>query len=142
METRRGRRADRPTAGFTLIEVLVVIGIVSLLMLLLVPAVQNARQAARRLQCASNLRQIGLGLSQYITVEGQLPAGDLPNPGGEFVARRSGFVAILPHIEGQAIFNGFNVTEDMNAIANLTSELARPALFVCPADAGTERLLS
>jgi prepilin-type N-terminal cleavage/methylation domain-containing protein/prepilin-type processing-associated H-X9-DG protein len=63
-------RRNSPPAGFTLIELLVVIGIIGVLVAMLLPAVQVARGTARRMQCASNLRQIGLAFQQYMDLRG------------------------------------------------------------------------
>src|SRR5262245_48445609 len=65
----------RITAGFTLVELLVVMAIIGVLVALLLPAVQAAREAANRTQCTSNLRQIGIGLLAYHGVNGMFPAG-------------------------------------------------------------------
>jgi len=68
LQTRRDEYASR--GGFTLVELLVVMGIIGMLIALLLPAVQAAREAARRTQCRSNLRQIGLALDQYVDIQG------------------------------------------------------------------------
>lgn len=105
-------RIPRRRLGFTLIELLVVIAIIAILVSLLLPAVQQAREAARRTQCKNNLKQLGLALHNYEGTYGVLPhalwgAG----PGGVSALQDDGFgwmVSILPYIEQSNLYQKIN----------------------------------
>ena len=97
--------------GFTLIELLVVIAIIGVLIALLLPAVQAAREAARRAQCTNNLKQIGLALHNYHSVNGTFPLGSIKaqqNLGSYASYRWSVHAQILPNLEQTALYNAIN----------------------------------
>jgi prepilin-type N-terminal cleavage/methylation domain-containing protein/prepilin-type processing-associated H-X9-DG protein len=124
--------------GFTLIELLVAIAIIAVLIALLLPAVQSAREAARRSQCTNNLKQIGLAVHNYHDVMGAFPPGYLSRPGsdGDNTGPGWGWAAmILPQLEQTALFNAINFSLPIEAPDNQTARLTHVATFVCPSDA-------
>jgi prepilin-type N-terminal cleavage/methylation domain-containing protein/prepilin-type processing-associated H-X9-DG protein len=134
--------------GFTLIELLVVIAIIAVLIALLLPAVQSAREAARRTQCVNNLKQIGLAIHNYHQAVGTFPLGvslnmyTLPNT---FRAKNSWghFGLMLPYLEQQAIYNAANFNwgieegqspDSVVQAINFTAAESQINLFLCPSD--------
>jgi len=100
---RRNRR------GFTLIELLVVIAISAVLIALLLPAVQSAREAARRSQCTNNLKQIGLAMHNYVSANGATPPSHVDTPNGNYPNQNQSIHArLLPFLEQQAAYNAMN----------------------------------
>ena len=90
-------------AGFTLVEMLVVIAIIGILVGLLLPAVQMAREAGRRIQCTNNLKQIGLAVHQFHDTQGYLPTS---RPRDAFLTWP---VFLMPYIEQNTLYERFDV---------------------------------
>ncbi|RUL82812.1 DUF1559 domain-containing protein [Tautonia sociabilis] len=137
MDASRNQARDR--AGFTLIELLVVIAIIGVLIALLLPAVQAAREAARRAQCSNNLKQLALAAMNYESSHGCLPPGGFPvraNPASGVPHNdHSVFERVGPFLEQQAIFNAINFELNAYRNENLTAVGTGIATLWCPSDA-------
>jgi len=130
----------RRKSGFTLVELLVVIAIIGVLVALLLPAVQAAREAARRAQCANNLRQIGLGMANYETTRGHYPPGQF-RPAGVNSKKAYGWaVWHLPYIEQQNVFDRIDFSVALRLPPNNQPDLSGPSntiisSYICPSTA-------
>ncbi len=128
--------------GFTLIELLVVIAIIAVLVAILLPAVQQAREAARTTQCKNNIKQIGIGLHNYHETHGLMPFatvtrwnGNNSIPGSGTLQRQGWFHMLLPYVEQAAMYNLIAPKIETNTFAGDWPESQKPiATFQCPSD--------
>jgi prepilin-type N-terminal cleavage/methylation domain-containing protein/prepilin-type processing-associated H-X9-DG protein len=147
MKIRRNR------SGFTLIELLVVIAIIAVLIALLLPAVQAAREAARRSQCTNNLKQIGLAIHNYVSVNDVVPPGGAYGPPAPVGATADGStqsysmkVRILPYLEQQTLYNAYNLNYSgyqyavVSNAMNQTVISAKVSVLQCPSDSNVGNL--
>jgi prepilin-type N-terminal cleavage/methylation domain-containing protein/prepilin-type processing-associated H-X9-DG protein len=127
--------------GFTLIELLVVISIIAVLIALLLPAVQSAREAARRAQCSNNLKQIGLAFHNYHQAQGCFPPGAISTSAG--AGWSTNFLMwcalSLPYMEGNNVYNNVNLfygvgNQSFDGGEAYTAYFGVPTTFLCPSD--------
>ncbi len=149
---RGGRRGEPSSAsppaslrfsGFTLVELLVVIAIIGMLVALLLPAVQSAREAARRAQCTNNLKQIGLALHNYLALSQRFPPGyqsavgssEVPGVQADDLGPGWGWATlILPYLEQMDLYKQIDLTTDIADPANATARTTVLSAYLCPDD--------
>jgi prepilin-type N-terminal cleavage/methylation domain-containing protein/prepilin-type processing-associated H-X9-DG protein len=119
----------RHRTAFTLVELLVVVAIVGILMGLLLPAVQSAREASRRLQCVNNLKNIGLALHHFSDARGSLPVGN----DGLKETNHAWSTKILPYLEQTQLLQRFDFARRWNAIGtNESASRELLSIYICP----------
>ena len=133
----------RAARGFTLVELLVVIAIIGVLIALLLPAIQAAREAARRVSCVNNLAQLGVALENYQSARNVLPPGTIDKQGPIHNVpqgyQMSWIVQLLPYIEENVMFKQIDFSVGVYDEKNAQVRAVQLAQFTCPSDPGPNR---
>jgi len=140
--TGQGRRFSAG-GGFTLVELLVVIAIIGILVALLLPAIQAAREAARRTQCINNIRQLGIGLQNYHDALKTFPPSIQFDENGrppqyQLDHYANWAILVLPYIEQSALYDAFDLSVPISAPINRTARGTPLEAMRCPSDSGDD----
>jgi prepilin-type N-terminal cleavage/methylation domain-containing protein/prepilin-type processing-associated H-X9-DG protein len=145
---RAGQRPSALRRGFTLVELLVVIAIIGILIAILLPAIQAARESARKIQCSNNIRQLGLACLNYESAQKRLPPGSVWRVGNKLDVSQietpnnpnlfeNWVIKILPQIEGKTTLQMFDLTKPISGSASPNNIRARAVpipTMLCPSD--------
>jgi prepilin-type N-terminal cleavage/methylation domain-containing protein/prepilin-type processing-associated H-X9-DG protein len=141
--------SGKPRHAFTLVELLVVITIIGILISLLLPAVQSARESGRRAQCANNVKQLCLALQSYHTSARIFPPSSVWKVGGKFDVSQvetlnngslyeNWIVLVLPYMDQQGLFNQFDFTQPIGGVStsagSMTARATQLQILLCPTD--------
>src|SRR5262249_33728720 len=129
------RVPSRRPSGFTLIELLVVIAIIGVLIALLLPAVQKVREAANRIQCANNLKQIGRAFHQSYDSYGHFPPGNTDTP-----ANHTWSVFLLPYLEQENLYKQYQWDKNWKHVNNQKVVNTRLKVMQCPSTPDPDRI--
>ncbi|QDU63333.1 hypothetical protein Pan216_42110 [Planctomycetes bacterium Pan216] len=137
-------RAASTRWAFSLIELLVALAILGILVALLLPAVIQAREAARRMQCRSNLKQLGIAVHQYLETHGVFPAAALGGGNSSFSFNFTGYAALMPFLDAQAAYDrinfevsrscAFGCNHGWSRVENQEAFDTPLPIFVCPSN--------
>src|SRR5579884_4004748 len=130
----RMRQARRARGGFTLVELLVVVAIIGTLLGLLLPAVQKVREAANRMKCTNNLRQLGLALHNYHGDHDGFPPGLVSSSGNVSDAEATGFTYLLPYLEQDNTYRLYHFADPWYDLDNSQAVGTSVRLFYCPSN--------
>ncbi|MBL8809085.1 MAG: DUF1559 domain-containing protein [Planctomycetaceae bacterium] len=131
---------DRPRAGFSLVELLVVISILSVLMSLILPAIQNARESARKIQCANHLKNIGIAMLGRMSAHGRFPAAStmglrsITDPEQGPKPYKNWVIDLLPFLDRQDLADRWVHEEPVTFPSNLELTSHQLEVLVCPSD--------
>lgn len=143
MLLRPAPQRPRAACGFTLVELLAVIAVVGVLVGLLLPAVQAARESARRSQCQNNLRQVGLALVAFHDARGAFPVGCTEwRSGGDLSKRQLAWSArLLPYLEEQPLFEALDLSTAFDSPENAAGAAVALDVYICPSGERQRRLV-
>lgn len=130
---------NNPKHGFTLIELLVVIAIIGMLVALLLPAVQAAREAARRTQCTNGIRQLGLATHNFVDVKKHFPSSIRP-AGLTPLPRIAGILLVLPYLEEGNAFKAYHLDKNWHDATNRPIVSRAIPSLLCPSSPNPDRL--